>query len=177
MAQNSTLPTGVPVEDYLDSVEPRRRAEAVILIDLMEQVTGEPARMWGPSIIGFGSYHYSYDSGRHRDAALAGFSPRTAKISIYLPDGCSRHAATLVHLGPHTTAVSCLYITRLSAIDLDVLRTVVADSVAHVRAMHGVTTGQSTQTQDSGPVAATDQAPEAGAAGDRQPSTHPFRKV
>ncbi|MDN6565432.1 MAG: DUF1801 domain-containing protein [Actinomyces sp.] len=140
MAHNITVPTGVPVEDHLESVSARRREEARVLIGLMEEVTNEPARMWGPSIIGFGSYHDTYESGRQGDAALAGFSPRAAKLSIYLPDGCARHEAALARLGPHTTAVSCLYVTRLSAIDLEVLRDVLTDSVATVRAMHAAPT-------------------------------------
>ena len=93
--------------------------------------------MWGPSIIGFGSYHYRYDSGREGDAALAGFSPRKARLTVYLPDGCARHCDALASLGPHTSTVSCLYITRLSDIDPEVLRGIVAESVAHMRRAPG----------------------------------------
>lgn len=135
MAQNKTLPTDVPVEDFLATATPRRREEAHALIDLMQEVTGEPAVMWGPSIIGFGSYHYRYASGREGDAGLAGFSPRKARLTIYLPDGCARHADALASLGPHSSTVSCVYVTRLSAIDLDVLKSIVTDSVAHMRGL------------------------------------------
>lgn len=133
MAQNRTAPTDVPVDDFLATVPPRRREEARVLIRLMREVTGESPVMWGPSIIGFGSYHYRYDSGREGDAALAGFSPRKARLTVYLPDGCARHSDALASLGPHTSTVACLYITRLSDIDPEVLRGIVAESVAHMR--------------------------------------------
>ncbi|WP_312350642.1 DUF1801 domain-containing protein [Actinomyces sp.] len=133
MAQNKTRPTDVPIEEFLATATPRRREESRVLIDLMRDVTGEPPVMWGPSIIGFGSYHYRYDSGREGDAGLAGFSPRKARLTIYLPDGCARHSDALGALGPHSSTVSCVYVTRLSDIDLDVLKGIVTDSVAHMR--------------------------------------------
>lgn len=135
MAQNKTRPTDVPVEDFLATATPRRRGESRVLIDLMQGITGEPPVMWGPSIIGFGSYHYRYSSGRQGDAALAAFSPRKARMTIYLPDGCARHSDALASLGPHSSTVSCVYVSRLSDIDLDVLKGIVTESVAHMRAL------------------------------------------
>lgn len=121
-SENKTQPTDADVEAFIERVEPAtRREEARTLLALMARVTGEPAVMWGPSIIGFGRYHYRYDSGREGDAAAASFSPRKASTTVYFPDGFDDHADDLARLGPHTTSVSCLYLKKLSAIDLDVL--------------------------------------------------------
>ena len=124
-----TVPTPVDAEAFIASVEnPVRREDAQTLKRLMEQVTGAPATMWGPSIIGFGSYHNTYASGREGDAAAAGFSPRKAATTVYLPDGFDRRGELLARLGPHTTSVSCLYIKRLGDIDLEVLEELLRES-------------------------------------------------
>src|SRR5690606_38486920 len=102
--------------------------DARTLKALMETVTGEPATMWGPSIVGFGAYHYVYASGREGDAAAAGFSPRKASTTVYLPDGFAGRGEVLARLGPHTTSVSCLYIKRLADVDLEVLAELVRAS-------------------------------------------------
>jgi Domain of unknown function (DU1801) len=125
-----TVPTAVSVADFLGAIEdPERRADCAALVKLMQAVTGEKATMWGPSIVGFGTYHYVYDSGRSGDAALTGFSPRKGDISIYIVDGLEHHAAHLARLGPHKTGKVCLYVKRLADIDMGVLKALVEDSV------------------------------------------------
>jgi Domain of unknown function (DU1801) len=94
----------------------------------MGRVTGEPARMWGSSIVGFGQYHYHYQSGRQGDGPAASFSPRKAAMTIYLADGTGAYTDPLSRLGPHTTSVGCLYIKDLAQVDLGVLEGIVAES-------------------------------------------------
>jgi hypothetical protein len=116
------------VRTYLDGVtseKPRQDAEK--LLELMARVTKEPPQLWG-SIIGFGQYHYKYQSGREGDVAAAGFAPRKAATTIYLVDGVGRYEQQLERLGPHTTGVGCLYIKDLDKIDLSVLEAIVAES-------------------------------------------------
>jgi hypothetical protein len=116
------------VRTYLDGVTPeRRRRDAAKLLELMARVTGESPRLWG-SVIGFGQYHYQYKSGRQGDAPAAGFSPRKAATSIYLPDGIGQYGDQLRQLGPHTTGVGCLYIKDLDKIDISVLEGIVTES-------------------------------------------------
>ncbi|MFC8600635.1 DUF1801 domain-containing protein [Isoptericola sp. NPDC057191] len=109
---------------------PARRRDAETLLGLMERATGQPARMFGPSIVGFGEYRYAYASGRTGHAAAAGFSPRAAASVVYLADGVDAHADDLARLGPHTAGVSCLYLKDLAQVDLAVLEAVVASSYA-----------------------------------------------
>lgn len=121
-----TLPTDVPVDEFLATLDARRGAEGAELVDLFLSVTGAPAVMWGPSMIGFGTYAYQYASGHEGIWPRAAFSPRKAKLSLY---GLQTHleaARLLERLGPHTTGADCVYVTHLSAIDLDVLRELVA---------------------------------------------------
>lgn len=129
------MATDAAVRTFLDGVtHPVRRRDAETLLALMERATGEPARMWGSSILGFGEYHYKYASGREGDAAAAGFSPRRAASTIYLADGIGAHSELLAKLGPHTTGVGCLYLKDLEQIDLGVLERVVRDSYTTVTA-------------------------------------------
>lgn len=122
MAGNTTRPTDQSVEAFLESVEHnRRRREAHELDALFRKVTGWNPVIWGPSIIGYGAYHYRYDSGREGDFLATGFSPRKAKHSIYIMPGYADYSSILERLGKHSTGRSCLYVTRLEAIDLDVL--------------------------------------------------------
>ena len=117
------------VESYLETVtNPVRRRDADILIEMMGRITGEEPRMWGPSIIGFGRYHYRYASGREGDAGAAGFSSRKAATTIYLPDGVGAYPEQLERLGPHKTGVGCLYVKDLTAVDLGVLEGIVSES-------------------------------------------------
>ena len=122
-------PTGEDVRRFLDRVpSPARRRDAETLLELMSRVTGEPAHLWGPSIVGFGRYHYRYRSGREGDAAAAGFSPRKAASTIYLPDGVGAYQEELGRLGEHTTGVGCLYLKDLGKVDLGVLETIIDTS-------------------------------------------------
>lgn len=135
MANESTktTPTDADVDAFLAAVEhPVRRRDALRLVELMTRVTGQRPQMWGPSIVGFGSYHYEYASGRKGDTIAAGFSPRKAATTVYLADGTDAHADLLAGLGPHTTGASCLYIKDLDTIDLGVLEEAVRRSYASV---------------------------------------------
>lgn len=135
MATNSTRPTPVDPGDFIASVEhPTRRADAETLLELMGRVTGCPARMWGPSIIGFGRYHYRYDSGREGDHLITGFSPRKASLVVYILPGYDDISEQLSRLGKHRIGKSCLYINKLADIDIAVLEEIVADSVVRMRA-------------------------------------------
>jgi hypothetical protein len=117
-------PTGAAVEDFLAAVpDANRRADALALSAVMLEVTGEPAAMWGPTIVGFGSCHYRYDSGREGEAPLAAFSPRKQHLVVYLIAGyAERYPALLEKLGPHKLGKSCLYLKRLATVDQAVLR-------------------------------------------------------
>lgn len=116
------------VREFVAGLQPeRRRRDAETLLQLMGRVTGETPRLWG-SIIGFGSYHYVYESGREGDTATVGFAPRKTACVIYLVDGIAAHADELSRLGPHTTGVGCLYLKDVSAVDLDVLAEIVEGS-------------------------------------------------
>lgn len=133
MAENKTRPTGAAVDAFLDGVaDPQRREDAKAVRALMERVSGEPATMWGPSIVGFGSYHYKYDSGREGDSCLIGFSPRAKELALY-GMGVQRQAALLGRLGKHSTGKGCLYIKRLADVDLGVLERLAAEGLAHMR--------------------------------------------
>ncbi len=121
-----TLPTEVSVDEYLATLDIRRRAEGADLVALFEAVTGASAVMWGTSIIGFGTYAYRYASGHEGVWPRAAFSPRTAKLSFY---GLQTHpdaAVLLGRLGPYTRGVDCIYVTRLAAIDREVLRELIS---------------------------------------------------
>ena len=138
MGETKTKPTSVSVEEFIAKVEdPQKRADSYVLIDLMQKITGEKPRMWGPSIIGFGTYHYKYASGHEGDACLAGFSPRKAELSIYLnPEPSDARHLLLAQLGKHRMGKSCLYVKRLDAIDLKVLEKLVVQSIDETREVY-----------------------------------------
>ena len=128
MAELKTRPTDASVDAFLDSVaHPGRRADGKALRDVMERVTGEPAVMWGPSIVGFGSYHYRYASGREGDMCRVGFSPRAANLVLYV-GGFADLEALLAKLGKHKRSAACLYLTTLAAVDEGVLEKIVRRS-------------------------------------------------
>lgn len=132
MAANKTTPDQIGLEDFLASVQPaERRADADVLIDLYGTISGERAVMWGPSIIGFGRYHYRYDSGREGDMPRIAFSPRKAELVLYVGAGNANIAALLTGIGKHRTGKGCLYIKRLADIDRHVLDQVVRQSLAN----------------------------------------------
>ena len=134
MAENKTQPHKGSVTDFLNAVEQEgRRKDAYKIVELMKEVTGEEPVMWGPSIVGFGKYHYRYASGREGDFLITGFSPRKQNLTLYLMEGFDGHAKLLEKLGKHKTGKSCLYINKLEDIDPEVLRELVSRSVAFIR--------------------------------------------
>jgi hypothetical protein len=135
MSENTTKPGGQTVEDFLASVEPEaKREEARALDALFRRVTGWAPVMWGPSMIGYGRYHYRYDSGREGDFFATGFSPRKAQHSIYIMPGYTDFSAILSRLGKHAMGKSCLYVKKLGDIDLDVLSELIAAGVRDLNA-------------------------------------------
>ncbi|MGZ9100794.1 MAG: DUF1801 domain-containing protein [Brevundimonas sp.] len=127
-------PTDVSVADFIAAVEnPRRRADAETLCALFEEISGEPPVMWGPSIIGFGRYHYRYASGHEGDSPRLGFSPRKAQTVAYVMSGFEGQEDMIARIGKVKTSVSCMYINRLDQIDLGVLREMAVASLAQMR--------------------------------------------
>ena len=134
MAGNKTIPTKASVEAFINTVEdPVKREDSQRLVEIMKEITGEKPVMWGHSIIGFGSYHYKYESGREGDMIITGFSPRKQNLSLYVGAGSAKIKPLLKNLGKHTTGKSCLYIKRLSDIDLEVLKTIILTSYNHYK--------------------------------------------
>lgn len=132
--QNKTRATEASVAGFIANVESEeRRGDCEALVALMETITGEPAVMWGPSIVGFGRYHYRYASGREGDAPLAGFSPRKGDISVYLSCDAAAASALLATLGRHRIGKSCLYLRRLADVDMAVLEQLVVAAMEDVR--------------------------------------------
>lgn len=134
MSQNKTVPSNASVQAFVAAVDnEQRRRDTRELIALMREITGEEGRMWGSSLVGFGSYHYRYASGREGDFFLTGLSPRKTALAVYIMPGFGRYQAQLQRLGPHKTGRSCLYLKSLDAVDRNVLAEIIRDSVAHMR--------------------------------------------
>jgi hypothetical protein len=136
---NKTLETGNDVAAYIAAVEnDTRRADAEALVEMFCRLTGEPAKMWGPSIIGFGSYHYKYESGHEGESCRTGFSPRKANLVLYLKGGydTAEGQEVLSRLGKHKPGKGCLYLVKLSDVDLEVLEEMVRDTIAHMDAKY-----------------------------------------
>lgn len=137
MTENKTKPTELSVAAFVEAItDETRRADAKVLVKLMQKASGEKPTMWGPAIVGFGSVHYKYDSGREGDMPLIGFSPRKAANVLYGLIGMKGADALLAKLGKHTTGKGCLYINKLADVDGKVLQALVAKSVASKRAKH-----------------------------------------
>jgi hypothetical protein len=135
MADNKTKPTKLSVAAFINAItDETKRAEAKALVKLMQSATGEKPKMWGPSIIGFGSYHFKYESGREGEMPLTGFSPRKAATVLYGVTGFSEAEALLAKLGKHTTGKGCLYVKKLADVDAKVMEALVVKSVAAKRA-------------------------------------------
>jgi hypothetical protein len=134
MYEQKTKETDNSVTEFIEQVDhPQKKADAYKLLEIFTETTGYPAKMWGPSIIGFGSYHYKYASGHEGDAPLVGFSPRKAKISLYLA-ACDPERETLLKsLGKFTTGKSCVYINKLADIDVEVLKKLILASIKYLR--------------------------------------------
>ncbi len=137
MAENKTQPSEQSVEQFLHSVENKqKRDDCFQLVELMEDVVGEKATMWGSSIVGFGTYHYKYASGREGDFMLTGFAPRKTALTLYIMAGFEHYDELMAKLGKYKTGKSCLYVKKLDDIDLDVLRELVKQSAEHVATSH-----------------------------------------
>jgi Domain of unknown function (DU1801) len=138
MAENKTKPTDASVEDYIAARGgEQQRADCRELIALLEKATRQPPKMWGPSIVGFGSYRYTYESGHSGEAPLAGFAIRGRELVIYLLPEQDEQKSLLSKLGPHKMGKSCLYFKRLADLDRSVLEKLVVGSVAEVRRRYG----------------------------------------
>jgi hypothetical protein len=126
MAENKTQTTAGDPMDFIAAVEnPTRKADAIVLDTLFRQITGWQPRMWGPTIIGYGEYHYTYESGREGDSLATGFSPRKANLSLYIMPGYQDFGETLSRLGKHKMGKACLYINKLADVELDVVREII----------------------------------------------------
>lgn len=138
MAENKTRSTGASVEDYLAARgSEQQRADCRELMALLEKATQQPPRMWGPSIVGFGSYRYTYESGHTGEAPLAGFAIRGRELVVYVTAEPDEQKSLLSRLGPHKMGKSCLYFKRLADLDRPVLEMLVAGSVAEVKRRYG----------------------------------------
>ncbi|MGG4131356.1 DUF1801 domain-containing protein [Paenibacillus illinoisensis] len=130
MYKQKTKETDNSVIEFIESVDhSKKREDAYTLLDIFAETTGYEAKMWGPSIIGFGSYHYKYDSGHEGDAPLVGFSPRKARISLYFATGDTERESLLEDLGKHTTGKACVYINKVADIHVDILKALINQSV------------------------------------------------
>jgi hypothetical protein len=137
MAENKTKPTEVSVAAFLEGIAGEaKRVDAKALVKLIREVTGEEPKMWGPSIVGFGSCHYTYESGREGDMPLIGFSPRKAAFVLYGATRAGDAPALLATLGKHTMGKGCLYIKKLADVDSKALKSLLVQSVAATRARH-----------------------------------------
>ena len=137
MAELKTQPTRASVSEFINGIEDSgKRADCRKIAKMMREATGKRAKMWGPSIVGYDSYHYKYASGREGDFMITGFSPRAQNITVYIMPGFSKFESMMKRLGKHKTGKSCLYIKKLEDVDEDVLRKLIAESVKHMRKMY-----------------------------------------
>lgn len=134
MAELKTKPSKASIEKFLNSIkDDKKRSYSYTILELMKNITKEEPIMWGPSIIGFGSYHYKYESGREGDWFLTGFSPRKENLTLYIISGFKRYDDIMRNLGKFKTSSSCLYINKLEDVDLKVLKQLIAESVKYMK--------------------------------------------
>ena len=140
MAELKTKPTNASVAAFFEGVDdPRKREDAREVMALMKDITGKRPKMWGTSIVGFGSYHYRYQSGQEGDRPVTGFSPRKQYLTVYIMPGFTRYASLMKKLGKYKTGKSCLYLKNLDDVDRKVLHRLVARSVADMKKMYECT--------------------------------------
>lgn len=133
MSELKTKVNDASVVEFLHQVpDEKKREDSFTVLKLMEEITGQEAKMWGPSIVGFGQYHYKYASGREGDMPLTGFSPRKQALTLYITSGFDQYEELLASLGKHSTGKACLYIKRLSDVNLATLREIIQQSVKHM---------------------------------------------
>ncbi|SFD42862.1 protein of unknown function (DU1801) [Lentibacillus persicus] len=134
MYEQKTKETDNSVIEFIEGVDnAKKREDAYKLLGVFTETTGYDAKMWGPSIIGFGKYHYKYASGHEGDAPLVGFSPRKAKISLYFATGDTQREKLLEDFGKHTTGKACVYINKVADIDIEVLKALITQSITFLR--------------------------------------------
>ena len=134
MTELKTKPTKKSVENFLKKVEhPTKREDSLRILELMKEITQEKPVMWGDSIVGFGSYHYKYASGREGDWPLVGFSPRKQNLTLYIMSGFEKYEKLLENLGKFKTGKSCLYINKLKDVDIRILKELILESVEHMK--------------------------------------------
>ena len=132
--ENKTQPTAANVYEFINNVnDDQKKADSLLLIKWLKEITHEEPVLWGPSIIGFGTYHYKYKSGREGDMPIVAFSPRKQNLTIYLIPGFEKIISDLQYLGKFTTGKGCLYIKRLSEVDTSVLREIIQNSVDRLK--------------------------------------------
>ena len=145
MAELKTRPTDDDVAAFINNIaDEQKRQDSQAILALMQDVTGAEPQMWGDSIVGFGSYHYKYASGREGDWFLTGFAPRKQNLTLYIMAGFEQYDTLLARLGKHKTGKSCLYLKRLADVDPNTLRELVRQSVAHMMATNYGTGGGGT---------------------------------
>lgn len=136
-AKVKTVETTNSVTDFLNAIpEESKKADCFALIEIMKEQSGFDAKLWGPSIVGFGSYHYKYESGREGDAPLVAFSPRKAEISLYLASNFDNKEELLLKLGKHKSATACIYIKKLEDVNIPVLKKMISNSIKHIKRMY-----------------------------------------
>jgi hypothetical protein len=129
-----TVPTEKKVNDFINATnDPQKIADSFTLIEIMSRLTGKQPKMWGPSIIGFGSYHYKYESGREGDASVTGFSPRKGNLVIYIMPGYQNLDKELSKLGKHTIGKSCLYLKKLDDVNLEILEKIISHGIEYMK--------------------------------------------
>lgn len=137
MAELKTKKNDASVEGFLTGVgNERRREDSFVVLEMMKRITGEEPTMWGSSIVGFGSYHFRYASGREGDWPRIGFSPRKQSLTLYVMPGFSNYDDLLSRLGKHRTGKSCLYVNKLADVDMDVLEQLIRSSLDAMREMY-----------------------------------------
>lgn len=133
-AELKTKPTKINVEKFLNNIkDEKKRKDTFKILMMMKQITKEEPKMWGPSIVGFGSYHYKYESGREGDMCITGFSPRKQALTIYIMPGFERYKILMDKLGKYKTGKSCLYINKIEDVDLKVLKELISESVKYMK--------------------------------------------
>ncbi len=134
MAELKTKPTKQSVKDFVDAIkDEQQRKDCRTVSRIMKRITKANPKMWGPGIVGFGSHHYKYASGREGDWFVVGFAPRKQNLTLYISSGFKKYSALLKKLGKHKIGGSCLYVKRLDDVDMDVLTELIEDSVAYLR--------------------------------------------
>ena len=137
-AKNKTVENDGSVDDFLNGVKDEtKKSDSLKIKAMMEQISGEPAKMWGGSIIGFGNYHYKYESGREGDFMKMGFSPRAQNLTLYIMPGFGRYKDLMSKLGKHKTGKSCLYVKKLADVDEDVLKELMSESYGYMTEKYG----------------------------------------